>query len=181
MYVITYQSLFLGAKYTGLNFNGMIFYNPIFSIFCTSTDYMIDKNCYIIQVFPGFFYDLGLKTSVISKHKDNRTKFNIEKSSFVQDQTIYNIFEATIVVPLISRSKFYTIKLTKYSTLFSDKPSIKMGFFCPDWLKHDQKVTLLHDNVYHKEYLNLNNDNLLEFFSHDANRNITLQADISDL
>ena len=33
--------------------NGMLFYNPIIDIFCTSIDYFIDKNWHVGEVFPS--------------------------------------------------------------------------------------------------------------------------------
>ena len=37
--------------------NGMIFYNHIMDSFCTSTDYLIDKNRHVGKVFPSLRYD----------------------------------------------------------------------------------------------------------------------------
>ena len=56
-----------------------------------------------------------------------------------------------------------------------------MGFFCPDWLKRDQKVTLLHDDIYKLGYLHINEDNLWEFVTRDKDGNITFRADLSDI
>ena len=33
--------------------NGMVFYNPIMDSFCTSADYLINKNCHVGKVFPS--------------------------------------------------------------------------------------------------------------------------------
>jgi len=38
-------------------------------------------------------------------------------------------------------------------------PSIALGFFTPDWLKQDYKVTLLHKDKYKRGYLILDADN----------------------
>ena len=39
--------------------NGMIFYNPIPDSFCTSADFLIDKNRHIGEAFPSIRYDGG--------------------------------------------------------------------------------------------------------------------------
>ena len=39
--------------------NGMIFYNPILDSFCTSADFLIDKNLHIGEAFPSLRYDGG--------------------------------------------------------------------------------------------------------------------------
>ena len=56
-----------------------------------------------------------------------------------------------------------------------------MGFFCPDWLQRDQKITLLHDNAYKQGYLNINDDNLWEFVMRDKEGQITFHTDLSDI
>ena len=55
----------------------------------------------------------------------------------------------------------------------SGNPSISLGFFQPEWMKHDQKVTPLLNNKYRAGYLNLNKDNYLEFVRHGSNGQIT--------
>ena len=33
-----------------------------------------------------------------------------------------------------------------------------LAFFCPEWLKQDQKVTILKDDIYKNGHLNINKD-----------------------
>ena len=51
-----------------------------------------------------------------------------------------------------------------------------MGFFCPDWLKRNQEVTLLHDDVYKLEYPRINDNTLWEFVTCNKEENITFCA-----
>ena len=129
--------------------NGMIFYNQTLDSFCTSADYLIDKNRHIGNVFPSIRYDGGLVTSVISNGNDGPSKFDIDESVFVQCQDTFDIFPATITMPPTSQTKCYTVELddgtnmdvlpkdiyTEDTVPASGKPSISMGFFCPKWLK----------------------------------------------
>ena len=39
--------------------NGMVFHNPFMNSFCTSADYLIDKNRHVGEVFPSLRYDGG--------------------------------------------------------------------------------------------------------------------------
>ena len=61
------------------------------------------------------------------------------------------------------------------------KPSVLMGFFCPEWLKRDQKVTLLQNDVYKQGFLDLNDHNLWEFVTRDTNGNVKSCANLLDL
>ena len=55
--------------------NGIVFYNPNIDSFSTSSDYLIDKNRHVGEVFPSLRYDGGLTTSVLSEKSDAPTKF----------------------------------------------------------------------------------------------------------
>ena len=51
----------------------------------------------------------------------------------------------------------------KDSVPASGKPSVSLGFFQPGWMKQDQKMMLLVDDVYKRGYLSLDDDNYWEF------------------
>ena len=88
----------------------MIFYNPIMDSFCTSADYILDKNRLVGEVFPNLSYDGGLMTSVIST-SSGPTKFDINEKIYIQCQDTYDILEATVMTPPTSKSNYYTVKL----------------------------------------------------------------------
>ena len=141
-------------------------------------------------------YDGGLTTSVLSDKSDGPTKFAIGDRVFVQDNTSYDIMEATITMPPTTKSKYYTVLLTDNSTSYdvdpcdiynendvpsSGKPSASLGFFRPDWLKQDQKIAILHDEVYKQGYLNINKENIFEFVSRDSEGRIIFTHDLADI
>ena len=99
-------------------------------------------------------------------------------------------------MPPTTKSKHYTITLVDDSSVHevepsnvygphdvpsSGKPSSSLGFFRPDWLKQDQKVSLLHDEVYKQGYLHINNDQMFEFVSRNSEGRITFIYDLSDI
>ena len=159
----------------------MVFYNPVLDSFCTSADYLLDKGRNIGDVFPSIRYDRGLVTSVLSNKDDKPVKFDIDERVFIQCQESYDILEGTIVTPPTSKSNFYTVQMTdgeqmnvktkdiytEHTVPASGKPSISLGFFAPKWLKQDQKVTLLHRDVYRRGYLSIGKDNLWDFVIRD--------------
>ena len=119
----------------------------------------------------------GLTTSVPSDKSDGPTKLSIRDRVFFQDKTPYDIMEATVTMPLTAKSKYYTVLLTDDSTLHnvdpyivynendvpsSGKPSASLGFFCPDWMKQDQKIAILHDKVYKQGYFNIDKENIFK-------------------
>ena len=142
--------------------NGMVSYNPVLDSFCTSADYLLDKGSNIGDVFPSIRYDGGLVTSVLSNKDNKPVKFDIDERVFIQCQELYDILEGTIVTPPTSKSNFYTVWMTdgeqmnvktkdiytEHTVPVSGKPSVSLGFFAPKWLKQDQKVALLHCDVY---------------------------------
>ena len=86
--------------------------------------------------------------------------------------------EATLKMRPTTKSKYYTVLLTDESTSYdvdpcdiynenkvpsSGKPSVSLGFFRPDWMKPDQKVSILHDKVYKQGYHIYNIRNIEEF------------------
>lgn len=113
----------------------------------------------------------------------------------MQDQETWDIFETTVVTPPTKCTPNYTIHLqdrtfedvkledmyTEYNVPSSGKPSISMGFFCPDWLHRNQKVTCLHDNVYRQGYLNINDENLWEFVTRNKQGQINFCTDLADI
>ena len=168
--------------------NCMIFYNPIMDSFCTSADYLIDKNRRVGKVFPSLRYDGGLTMSVLSGKDDTPTKFSNDERVFMQDNTTYNVLEGTVRMPPTTQNKYYIFTLVDDSTVhnvtpsnlfgandvpFSGKPSASLGFFRLDWMKQGQKVLLLHDDLYKQGFLNFDENYIWEFISRDANGRIS--------
>ena len=60
-------------------------------------------------------------------------------------------------------------------------PSMSLAFFCPKWMKQDQKVTILKDDVYKKGHLNINSDDFWEFVTYDADGRISYKSSLLDL
>ena len=58
---------------------------------------------------------------------------------------------------------------------------MSLAFFCPKWVKQDQKVTILKDDVYKKGHLNINNNGHWEFVTYDAHDRISYKSSLSDL
>lgn len=56
----------------------------------------------------------------------------------------------------------------KHNVPSSGKPSDTLKFFCPDWLRRDQKVILFHDEVFKQGYLSLDENNVWEFVTRDS-------------
>ena len=48
-------------------------------------------------------------------------------------------------------------------------------------MKQDQKIALLHDEIYKQGYLNINKDNIFEFVPQDAEGRITFTYDLVDI
>ena len=107
--------------------NSMVFYNPILDSFCTSANYLNDKNYYIGEVFPSLRHDGGLTTSVLSDKADAPTKFSIGDWVFVQDNTTYDILEGTVIIPPTTKSKHCTITLFHDSLIHDVEPSDVYG------------------------------------------------------
>ena len=136
-----------------------------------------------------------MTTSVLSDKSDAPTKFAICEQVFVQKKETYDMLEGTVMIPPTTKSKFHTIKLSdnslihdipsenvydEISVLLTGKPSDSLGFFCPDWLKQNQKVSLLYDEVYKQGYLHINKDDLWEFVSCNPDGQITFSYNFLD-
>ena len=174
--------------------NGMVFYNPTMDSFCTSADYILDKRRLVGEVFPNLQYDGGLTTSVIS-NSSSPTKFDIHEKVYIQCQESYDILEATVVTPPTSKSNYYTVKLddssnldvqqehmfTEHNIPASGKPSLALDFLRPKWLKQDQPVTMLLEDVYRQGYLSIGTRNTWEFVTRDREGKIIMSADIADI
>ena len=60
-------------------------------------------------------------------------------------------------------------------------PSISLGFFTPEWLKKGCQVTLLHDDLYKRGYLELDADNDWEFVTRNLEGRIVESVPLMDL
>ena len=141
----------------------MVFCNPNLVSFSILADYLIYKNRHVSEFPPSLRYDGGLTTSVLSEKSDAPTKFNISEKVFVKDSKTYDILEDMMMMPPTTKSKFYTIELSDDSSIHDippsnvydennvpsiGKPSDSLGFFRPKWLKQNQKVSILHEEVF---------------------------------
>ena len=103
-------------------------------------------------------------------------------------QTSFDVLPVTIKMTPTLKTKLYTVTLEdgldvdmsakhlydKNSAPASGKPSISLGFFQPEWMKQDQKVTLLHHDKYQKGYLALDDNNFWQFVFRGKDGRITL-------
>ena len=104
--------------------------------------------------------------------------------------------EATVTMPPTTKSKHYTVILIDDSTSHdvdpcnvcsknnvssSGKPSASLGLFCPDWMKQEQKIAILHDKVYEQGYLHIYKENMFEFVSRDSDGGITFTYDLTNM
>ena len=175
--------------------NGMIFYNPVLDRISVSADFLLDKNQHIGEVFDCLQYDGGLIMSMLSDGNTAPTKFNASDAAFIQCQETFDIIDVTVTIVPTSKTKKYTVQLQNKSTrnvdpdhIFDEHntpvpgtPSMLLAFFCPKWLKQDQKVIILKDDIYKKGYLNINKDGLLEFVTYDADDKISYTSSLLDL
>ena len=58
---------------------------------------------------------------------------------------------------------------------------MSLAFFRPEWMKQDQKVTILKDDIYKKEHLNIDTNGHWEFVTYDADGRISSTSSLSDL
>ena len=56
-----------------------------------------------------------------------------------------------------------------------------LAFFCPEWLKQDQKVTILKDDIYKKGHLNINKDGIWEIVTYGDDDRISYTSSLLDL
>ena len=179
------------SKYT----NGMIFYNFVLDSMSVSTDFLLDKNPHIGEVFCCLRYDGGLIMSVLSDGNSTPTKFNAGNAAFIQCQETFDIIDITVTMVPTSKTKKYTVQLQnkytrnanldhifdKHNTSAPGTPSTSLAFFRPEWLKQDQKVTILKNDIYKKRHLNINKDGLWEFVTYNADGRISYTSSLSDL
>ena len=85
--------------------------------------------------------------SILFGKDDTLTKFSIGERVFMQDNKTYDILEGTVMMPLTTQNKYYTVTLVDDSS-FQDvapsnlygandvpsigKPFTSLGFFCLD-------------------------------------------------
>ena len=72
------------------------------------TDYLVDKDRHVGEVFPSLQYDGGLITSVLSETSDATTKLNIGGKILVQDNEIYDILEGIVMMPPTTKRVNFT-------------------------------------------------------------------------
>ena len=144
--------------------NGMIFYNPVLDSMSVSANFLLDKNRHIGEVFNCLRYDGGLIMSVLLDGNSTPTKFNAGDAAFIQCQETFDIIDVTVKMVPTSKTKKYTVQLNDRSTrnvdpdhIFDEHnapapgtPSMSLAFFRPEWMKQDQKVTILKDDIYIK-------------------------------
>ena len=78
--------------------NGMIFYNPVFDSMSVLTDFLVDKNQQIGEVFDCLHYEGGLFMSIILDGNTPPSKFNVGDATFIQYQEIFDIFDVTVTM-----------------------------------------------------------------------------------
>ena len=174
--------------------NGMVFYNPTLDSFCTSVDYVLDPHQSVQEHFPNIIYDGGLTTSVLSNEGSIPCKYSIGEMNYVRSNGTDNTDQGTIVTPSTSLTNQYTVKLASGKLINvptediypeganpEATPSVALGFFTPDWLKQDCKVTMLHEGMYERGYLTLDEDNDWEFTTRDRRGTVTEKVPILDL
>jgi hypothetical protein len=176
--------------------NGMIFYNPILDSFSVSADYHLDKTRSIADVFLSIRYDGGLTTSVVSGRDDSPNTYVIGETVYVQQRDSDNILSGIVVTPPTTLTKMYTIECDDGNAIDADPndlfidgstatkgrvPSVSLGFFQPEWMSQDTRVTLLFDDNYCRGYLNLDSDNDWEFVTLDNQGTIAKRVPLPDL
>ena len=179
------------SKYT----NGKIFYNTVMDSMIISADFLLDKKQHVGEVFDCLRYDGGLIMSVLLDGNTTPPKFNIGDATFIQCQETFDIIDVSVTMVPTSKTKKYAVQLWDNSTMNIDPdhifdenttpaigtPSMSLSFFRPKWMKQDQKITILKDNVYKKGHLNINKDGLWEFVTYDADGRINYTSSLSDL
>ena len=136
----------------------------------------MDPNASIAEIFSSVLYDGGLSTSVLSSQDKPPNKFNVGDTVYVRLEDESDVVTGIVETPPTSMSDYYTIRLehgvlvhVKDADVFFEEaapvvtPSISLGFFTPELLKKGCQVTLLHDDLYKRGYLELDADNDWEF------------------
>ena len=70
---------------------------------------------------------------------------------------------------------------TEHMVPASRKPSVLLEFFILEWFKQDQKLTLLHWNLYRQGYLLIGIKNLWDFVTRDWDRNNVVIVPIANI
>ena len=177
--------------------NGMVFYNPEMDSFCVSADYILDSERHIGDIFPSLRYDGGFVAKFISEDKDkNPSTYGIGDTVFVQCQETYDILQGKVQTPPTSVTNMYTIDLDdsdesinvkpefvfdEYNVPSTGQPTDTLQFFRPDWLKRDEKVTILDGTNYLHGFLSLSKDNLWEFVTRDKEGRVVTTIPIHDI
>ena len=176
--------------------NGMIFYNPTLDSFSTSADYVLDSTRSLSEVFPSIRYDGGLTTSVLSSNRtDTPNKFEVGEQVFVSDEETQDVCTGVVQTPPTSKSPWYTVQLeskalvnvspnciySEFDVPSGGNPSNTLGFFTPEWLCQDSKITFLDDGTYKQGYLNLDADNFWELVTRGHDGKVTSQVSVPDL
>eukprot|EP00531_Pseudo-nitzschia_arenysensis_P008906 CAMPEP_0116127296 /NCGR_PEP_ID=MMETSP0329-20121206/6769_1 /TAXON_ID=697910 /ORGANISM="Pseudo-nitzschia arenysensis, Strain B593" /LENGTH=2217 /DNA_ID=CAMNT_0003621395 /DNA_START=65 /DNA_END=6718 /DNA_ORIENTATION=- len=175
--------------------NGIIFYNPTLDSFSTSADFYLDRKRVIGEMFPDLQYDGGLTTSVWSVTRaDTPSKFDVGEAVFVLDSE-KDIQTGIVEIPPTAQSEWYTVRLetgesivagvedifTEYTVPATGPPTESLGFFAPEWLKQDSKVTYLYNGSYHHGYLALDNDYFWEFVTRSKDGKVNIRVPLPDL
>ena len=102
-----------------------------------------------------------------------RFKDDFEIDSYVRCKDTFVVMGDGTEIPVVG----YGVSRIK----MDGRTSSMLNFFKPEWLKRDQKVTLLHHEEYLHGYLSLSKDNLWEFVTRDKEGQITSTVDLCDI
>ena len=122
-------------------------------------------------------------------------KFNAGDAAYIQCQETFDVIDVTVTMVPTSKTKRYTVLLQDKTTRNSDPdhlfdehnapapgaPSMSLAFFRPEWMKQDQKVTLLKNGIFKKKHLNTDKNGHREFVTYDADGRISHTSSLSDL
>lgn len=115
------------------------------------------------------------------------------KTVYVYDST-NDLVSGIITTPPSSLSNFYTVELedgstlnavgkdicTKFTVSAGGIASESLGFFAPDWLQQDAKVTYLVGAEYKRGFLSLDKDCLWEFVTRGHDGKIVERVPLPD-
>ena len=147
------------------------------------------------EAFPTIRYDGGLTTSVWSVTRaDTPSKFDIGEVVYILTAS-KDVVSGIVETPPTTLSTWYTIRLENGETMVADpndiyteynvpatgSPSETLGFFTPDWLQQDAKVTILHEDKYVRGYMQLDDDSFWEFVTRGTDGKVQLGIPLPDL
>ena len=69
----------------------------------------------------------------------------------------------------------------EHAVLASGKPLVSSGLFVPQWLKQDQKATLLHQIIYRRGCLSIGRENLWDFVINNRDGNNIVTVPIANI